>query len=119
MCNGGRIQNYLDAFLPEPTADVLFVGYQAKGTLGRDIQYYGPRGGYIFLNEKRVDIQAGVHTINGYSAHADQDGLIHFATAMQKPPSVIKLVHGDQYSKNVLQEKLAAALPKTLIDIPT
>jgi metallo-beta-lactamase family protein len=119
MCNGGRIQNYLDAFLPEPTADVLFVGYQAKGTLGRDIQYYGPRGGYIFLNEKRVDIQAGVHTISGYSAHADQDGLIHFATAMQKPPSVIKLVHGDQYSKNVLQEKLAAALPKTLIDIPT
>ena len=37
MCNGGRIVNYLEAFLPDSTADVLFVGYQAKGTLGRDI----------------------------------------------------------------------------------
>src|SRR5690606_27159150 len=44
MCTGGRIQNYLQALLSGPRADVLFVGYQARGTPGRDMQPYGPRG---------------------------------------------------------------------------
>lgn len=83
MCNGGRIVNYLEAFLPDSTADVLFVGYQAKGTLGRDIQKYGARGGYVFVNNQRIDINAVIHTISGYSAHADQAGLIRFVTKMK------------------------------------
>ena len=61
MCSGGRIVNYLKQFLPDKTADILFVGYQAKGTLGRDIQKYAPKpledksegeikpGGYVIL----------------------------------------------------------------------
>ena len=48
MCTGGRIVNYLERFLPDKTTDVLFVGYQGRGTLGRDIQKYGPRNGYVF-----------------------------------------------------------------------
>ena len=118
MCNGGRIVNYLEAFLPDPKADVLFVGYQAKGTLGRDIQKYGPRGGYVAINNQRVDINAGIHTISGYSAHADQAGLIRFATKMKSSPSIIKLVHGDKSAKQVLKEKLMALLPKTEVKIP-
>ncbi|TMP20638.1 MBL fold hydrolase, partial [Pseudoalteromonas rubra] len=45
MCSGGRIVNYLVEFLPEPTTDVSFVGYQGAGTPGRAIQKYGPQGG--------------------------------------------------------------------------
>lgn len=118
MCNGGRIVNYLEAFLPDSTADVLFVGYQAKGTLGRDIQKYGSRGGYVFINNQRVNIKAAIHSISGYSAHADQAGLIRFATKMKSPPSMIKLVHGEEYAKQALRNKLAPLLPKTEIQIP-
>jgi metallo-beta-lactamase family protein len=54
MCSGGRIVNYLTQFLPDSKADVIFVGYQAKGTPGRDIQLYGPAGGDVELNGKLV-----------------------------------------------------------------
>ncbi|MBQ4858431.1 MBL fold metallo-hydrolase [Pseudoalteromonas sp. MMG007] len=105
MCSGGRIVNYLERFLPYKTTDVLFVGYQGRGTLGRDIQKYGPRNGYVFINDTRITINAKVHTISGYSAHADQNGLIKFVTGMRKKPSHIKIVHGDESAKNTLAKK--------------
>ncbi|KAA1162941.1 MBL fold metallo-hydrolase RNA specificity domain-containing protein [Pseudoalteromonas distincta] len=105
MCTGGRIVNYLEPFLSDKTADVLFVGYQGRGTLGRDIQKYGPRNGYVFINDARITINAKVHTISGYSAHADQNGLIKFVTGMHKKPSHIKIVHGDDDAKNALAAK--------------
>ncbi|MBH0066678.1 MBL fold metallo-hydrolase RNA specificity domain-containing protein [Pseudoalteromonas sp. NZS100] len=105
MCTGGRIVNYLERFLNDKTTDVLFVGYQGRGTLGRDIQKYGPRNGYVFINDARITINAKVHTISGYSAHADQNGLIKFVTGMHKKPSHIKIVHGDDDAKNALAAK--------------
>ena len=105
MCTGGRIVNYLERFLGDATADVLFVGYQGRGTLGRDIQQYGPRNGYVFINNTRLSINAKVHTISGYSAHADQNGLIKFVTGMRKKPSYIKIVHGDDDAKAALANK--------------
>ncbi|MCQ8879486.1 MBL fold metallo-hydrolase [Pseudoalteromonas shioyasakiensis] len=110
MCTGGRIVNYLEAFLPAKTTDVIFVGYQGRGTLGREIQKYGSRGGYVFINNEKVYIKAKIHTISGYSAHADQKGLIRFVTGMQKKPSHIKLVHGDDRAKQLLAEKYREAL---------
>jgi metallo-beta-lactamase family protein len=62
MCSGGRIVNYLKAMLGDPRHDVLFIGYQASGTPGRDIQKYGPKGGYVELDGQRYPIRAGVHT---------------------------------------------------------
>ncbi|KZZ41220.1 MBL fold hydrolase, partial [Oleiphilus sp. HI0118] len=76
MCAGGRVVNYLKALIRDKRTDVLFVGYQAAGTPGRDIQNYGPRGGYVMLDGERYSIAAQVHTIGGYSAHADQKDLI-------------------------------------------
>ena len=102
MCTGGRIVNYLERFLNDKTTDVLFVGYQGNKTLGRAIQKYGPRNGYVFINDARITINAKVHTISGYSAHADQSGLIKFVTGMHKKPSHIKIVHGDDDAKNAL-----------------
>ncbi|WP_324738150.1 MBL fold metallo-hydrolase [Pseudoalteromonas sp. CuT4-3] len=110
MCTGGRIVNYLERFLPDKTTDVLFVGYQGRGTLGRDIQKYGPRNGYVFLNDTRITINAQVHTISGYSAHADQNGLVKFVTGMRKKPSHIKIVHGDDEAKHVLASKYKEVL---------
>ncbi|MBV2263186.1 MAG: MBL fold metallo-hydrolase [Thauera sp.] len=95
MCAGGRVVNYLREMLGDPRHDVLFVGYQARGTPGHSIQTYGPRGGYVELDGERVDIRAGIHTLSGYSAHADRDDLTRFVTRMRHLPGEVRLVHGE------------------------
>ena len=103
MCAGGRIVDYLKAMLGDPRHDVLFVGHQAAGTPGRAIQHYGPRGGYVELDGQRYDIRARIHTLGGYSAHADQQNLIDFIGAMSPPPREVILVHGEREAKLALQ----------------
>ncbi len=106
MCSGGRIVNYLKAMLHDPRHDVLFVGYQAQGTPGHAIQQYGPRGGYVDLDGERFDIRAKVTSIGGYSAHADQQGLVEFVTGMQQWPTEIRIVHGEPKAKQALAARL-------------
>lgn len=117
MCTGGRIVDYLEALLGDPRTDVLFVGYQAEGTPGRDIQNWGPKGGWVELNGRRHDIRAAVHTLAGYSAHADQDALLAFATGIDPHPAEIRLVHGEAGAKEILREALAARMPGTRVVI--
>ena len=109
MCSGGRIVNYLKAMLGDKRHNVLFVGYQAKGTPGHEIQTYGPKGGYVGLDGERIDIRAGITSIGGYSAHADQKGLIEFVTGMQQWPTEIRVVHGEQKAKQALGAQLHAS----------
>lgn len=106
MCNAGRVVNYLKAMLGDPRHNVVFVGYQAQGTPGRAIQLHGPQGGYVELDGERYPIKAGVHTLGGYSAHADQKGLVGFITGVRHGPEEVRLVHGDDVAK----AKLAAVL---------
>ncbi|WP_122667743.1 MBL fold metallo-hydrolase RNA specificity domain-containing protein [Pseudomonas viridiflava] len=106
MCAGGRIVNYLKAMLGDSRHNVLFVGYQARGTPGAAIQMHGPRGGYVELDRERFDILAGVSTVNGYSAHADQAGLVAFVTGMDEWPAQIRLVHGEPTAKRSLGQVL-------------
>lgn len=106
MCSGGRIVNYLKATIGDPRTDVLFSGYQASGTPGRSIQRYGPQGGYVVLDGKRYDIKARIHTISGYSAHADQRNLVDFIKRMRKRPKHVRLIHGEPEAQQVLREKL-------------
>jgi metallo-beta-lactamase family protein len=82
---------------------VLFVGYQAEGTPGRDIQRYGPQNGYVVLDGEQYTICAGVETIGGYSAHADQRGLADFVKGMKQKFRDIRLVHGESKAKNALK----------------
>lgn len=111
MCSGGRIVNYLKALLGDPRHDVLLVGYQAAGTPGRAIQQYGPKGGYVDLDGQRYSIRAGVHTLGGYSAHADQQDLVNFVARMRVKPRQVILVHGEARAKaalaGVLQQRMA------------
>lgn len=106
MCAGGRVMNYLKAMLPDPRHDVLFVGYQAAGTPGRAIQQYGPRGGYVDLDGARIEIRAGIHSVSGYSAHADRDDLTRFITGMRHLPEEVRLIHGEDSVRAALAAHL-------------
>lgn len=118
MCAGGRITNYLKALISDPRTDIVFIGYQANGTPGRDIQKYGPRKGFVELDGDRYEIKAGIHTLSGYSAHADQIDLINFIKRMRKPPQEVRLIHGDDEAKQTLRGKLQQLLPEAKVWIP-
>ncbi|WP_312301277.1 MBL fold metallo-hydrolase [Stutzerimonas nitrititolerans] len=119
MCSGGRIVNYLKAMLGDKRHNVLFVGYQAKGTPGHAIQTYGPKGGYVNLDGERFDIRAGISSIGGYSAHADQNGLVDFVTGMQQWPTEIRAVHGEQEAKQALADVLRVQYAAREVSIQT
>ena len=118
MCNGGRIVNYLKALLGDERTDVVFVGYQAAGTPGRALQEYGPKHGYVVLDNQRFPIFAAVHSLSGYSAHADQHNLVNFVRRMRKKPETIYLVHGDAAAKNVLKGELEKVSERIEVVIP-
>ncbi|WP_027715130.1 MBL fold metallo-hydrolase RNA specificity domain-containing protein [Desulfuromonas sp. TF] len=111
MCTGGRIVNYLKALIGDPRTDIVFVGYQARGTPGRAVQKYGPGGGYVVLDGRRYDIAARVHTLGGYSAHADRTNLVNFIRRMRRGPAEIRLVHGDDEARAGLAAALAEEVP--------
>ena len=107
MCTGGRIIDHLKAGITDRKNDIFFVGYQAKGTPGRDILKYSKRPrGYAVLDGERFDIKARVHALSVYSAHADQKGLIEWVEAMGEKPGEIKLVHGEPAAQRALYREL-------------
>ncbi len=109
MCSGGRIVNYLKALLDDSRTDVVFVGYQAEGTPGRQIQEYGPTGGYVILDHQRYTINARIHTLGGYSAHADQRELLEFLQTSIRPVRDVRLVHGESTAKAALKTAIEAS----------
>lgn len=104
MCEGGRVVNYLKALLGNNAHQVVFVGYQARGTLGAAIQQFGPAGGYVDIDAERFPIAAEVITLSGYSAHADKTGLINFVAHMRRKPETVRIVHGDIVAKQALAQ---------------
>ena len=107
MCTGGRIIEHLRKGIEDSRNDIFFVGYQAKGTAGRDILKYSKRpGGYAMLDGERFDIKAKVYQLTGYSAHADQRGLIEWVASMPERPGRIKLVHGEADAQEALEKKI-------------
>lgn len=117
MCAGGRVVNYLKAMLGDKRNDVLFVGYQAAGTPGRDILTYGSHGGWVELDGDRYDIRARIHQVGGYSAHAGQSDLLEFVAGIPVPPREIRIVHGDPGAKRALK-RCFQSLSSTDIIIP-
>ncbi|WP_421856392.1 MBL fold metallo-hydrolase RNA specificity domain-containing protein [Marinomonas sp.] len=119
MCAGGRIVNYLKALLGDERNDVLFVGYQAAGTPGRDILYYHDKpNGYVVFDGERYAIHAKVQQISGYSAHAGQRNLLNFIKRMRVKPRKVHLVHGDDRAKQTLKELIEIEHPECDVFIP-
>lgn len=92
MCEGGRIRHHLKHNLWRHECSVIFVGFQAKGTLGRKI-VDGGKSVMIFGEE--IAVRAKVYTIGGFSAHADQKELLEWLSAFRKKPEVF-VVHGEE-----------------------
>ncbi len=121
MCSGGRIVNYLKALLGDPRHDVLFCGYQAAGTPGRVIQREGRRtdgGGTVELDGERIPIRAGIHTIGGYSAHADQQNLLDFIASAPSAPKQVRIVHGDDDAKSTFAALVRQRHPGVEVVVP-
>ncbi len=108
MCTGGRIIHHFKNRLWNPKNAVIFVGYQAIGTLGRHI-VDGARWVKIFNED--ILIKASVHTINGFSAHADQEGIIKWISQMDDLYRIY-LIHGEEDKQTILRSVIENALDK-------
>lgn len=102
MCEGGRIRHHLRHNIANPAAHIVFVGYQANGTLGRRI-VDGAKQVNLFGDQ--LPVRAKVHTVGGLSAHADRDGLVEWYGAITGHPPVW-LVHGEDPARSVLAKAL-------------
>lgn len=100
MCNAGRILHHLKHNLWNPRNSVVFVGYQANGTLGRRII-----DGEIEIPVlgEHVMVKAQIYNLEGFSGHADRDGLLEWVQGFKKAPQNIFLVHGEEESKTALE----------------
>ena len=103
MLSGGRILHHLKHRLPDATTTLLFVGFQAAGSLGRRI-LDGARE--VRIHGESVAVRADVRQVPALSAHADQAGLLEWVGAIAEPPRSVFLVHGEPGPR----EALAAAL---------
>jgi metallo-beta-lactamase family protein len=99
MCNGGRILHHLKVNLAKPDTHVLIVGYQSDGSLGRRL-VNGEKVVSIF--GERIPVQAQIHTLGGFSAHAGQTDLVHWFDAMAASKPRIALTHGEDMQRNAL-----------------
>ena len=113
MCEVGRIKHHLKHNIWNPNSTILFVGYQAPGTLGRTI-VDGAKKVKIFGEEFRV--KARIEYIEGYSGHADQEWLLNFIYSFIKKPKHIFLVHGEPNGQLVLKNKIVESteIPVTI-----
>ncbi|MDQ1362956.1 MAG: metallo-beta-lactamase family protein [Pseudomonadota bacterium] len=102
MCTGGRIKHHLKHNLWRKHSHIVFVGFQARGTLGRALVDGAKQ---VTLWGETINVNATVHTIGGLSAHADQDGLCNWYQHFNNRP-LVKLVHGEADAQKVLIQKL-------------
>jgi metallo-beta-lactamase family protein len=105
MCEGGRIRHHLKHNLWRPECSIVFVGFQAAGTLGRKL-VDGAKSVQILGEE--IAVLAQVHTIGGFSAHGDQTGLLEWLGGFTNQPEVF-IVHGEETAaldfEKAVQEK--------------
>ncbi|MCC6202620.1 MAG: MBL fold metallo-hydrolase [Gammaproteobacteria bacterium] len=102
MCNGGRIQHHLKRNVWRPGTHIVFIGYQATGTLGRRLV---DGAAHIRLWGEAMQVRARIHTIGGLSAHADQPALLDWYGGFRNRPPVC-LVHGEANARATLAAEL-------------
>lgn len=103
MCTGGRVRHHLRHNLWRPEASIVFIGFAARGTLARRIIDGGRE---VDLFGEPVAVRAQIHTINGFSAHADQQELVDWRDRIGGVEKTF-LVHGEEAAMSALAEKLS------------
>ncbi|HID71779.1 MAG TPA: beta-CASP ribonuclease aCPSF1 [Thermoplasmata archaeon] len=122
MLNGGPVMDYLSAWASESINTLIFVGYQAEGSLGRKLQTRGARMITILNNGRREDIEVNmsIETCEGFSGHSDRKQLIKYMRKIKPRPEKVIFVHGDEgkcleLSSAVYKKlKLETVAPKNL-----
>ncbi|MGH8104196.1 MAG: MBL fold metallo-hydrolase RNA specificity domain-containing protein [bacterium] len=105
MCTGGRIVHHLLHHLPHAESALVITGFQAEGTLGRKL-VEGTQ--VVRIHGHTVPVKATIHTINGFSAHADRTELLRWSGALKSRPHIF-LVHGEQAPMQSLADGLKTA----------
>jgi metallo-beta-lactamase family protein len=101
MCTGGRIMHHLMHNLPLKQTQVLMVGFQSQGTLGRRL-VEGAKS--VMLMGQEVPVRASIHTMGGFSAHAGQNDLLNwFASIAPSQPRTI-ITHGEDRARKVFSD---------------
>ncbi|MDK2835547.1 MAG: metallo-beta-lactamase family protein [Thermosediminibacterales bacterium] len=101
MCDAGRIKHHLKHNLWREESTVLFVGYQAEGTLGRRILDGEKK---VRIHGEEIAVKAKIEEIDGFSGHADQMILLEWIKSFKKPPKTVFIVHGEADSSKALSE---------------
>ena len=115
MCEGGRIKHHLRCNISRPECAVVFVGFQAAGTLGRRI-VDGAHSVRLFGED--YEVRARVFTIGGLSAHADQPALLGWLGHFRKTPAQTWVVHGEPLSAHALRDAIEQKLQWTNAAVP-
>ena len=103
MCNAGRIKHHLRSNISRPESTILFVGFQAHGTLGRQILEGAPE---VRIHGAPQRVRAHITKINGMSAHADRTGLLHWLGHLKAKPQKVFLCHGEEQAATSLAERI-------------
>jgi metallo-beta-lactamase family protein len=93
MCTAGRIKHHLAHNISRPECTILFVGYQARGTLGRQILDGNKE---VRIHGRNQIVRARVEQIHGFSGHPDRAGLLSWLSHFKKPPRQLFLTHGEE-----------------------
>ena len=103
MCEAGRIRHHLKHNLWRPECTILFVGYQAVGTLGRTLIDGAVN---VKLFGETIDVQAEICQLTGLSGHADREGLLAWVNAFSPKPKRVFVIHGEDEVENIFAETL-------------
>lgn len=115
MCNGGRIRHHLKHNVWRESCHVIFTGFQARGTLGRQLVDGAPR---VRLWGENIRVAAQLHTIGGLSAHADQEGLLAWYRNFGRPLPPVALVHGEPSAIDGLAARLKTLRAPAIVPTP-
>ena len=107
MCEAGRIRHHLKHNLWDERNSIVFVGYQAEGSLGRLIVEGAQE---VTLFGEKINVKAQIHNLQGFSGHADKNGLMTWLGGFQQPPKQIFLVHGEMDAKDDFAVSVKAEL---------
>lgn len=124
MCTAGRVRFHLQSNLYKPGSNIIFVGFQAQGTLGRRLV---DGASQVRIYGEDIAVNAKIHTLGGFSAHADRDGLLNWLRTNNNPRAKVFIVHGEeesssQFAQSVIDEfGIPAYVPKwgEIVDLDT